>query len=129
MRLSQTKVKQLEFIASKFKVNPDSLVDALLDVGLKNPKKKRIKTPKEKVRAIEQEALDKGWTKEQLWDVYKYPRYDLRNVIYYLDDTSEICEVTEKYIAIKHYRSVGEPTILCIHNMKVEQPWITKVKT
>lgn len=42
MQLTQTKIKQLELIASKFMVNPDLLVDALLDVGLKKDKNKKV---------------------------------------------------------------------------------------
>lgn len=130
MNLSQTKISQLEFIASKVKVNPDLLVDALLDVGLlkKKAKKSEKKSSVDKVRAIEQEALNKGWTREQLWNLNKYQRYDLHGLLYFVTDNTEIVEVAEKYIALKHSISVGKDcTVLKFYNSKVPQEWVTEV--
>ncbi len=116
MQLSPTKIKQLESIASKFKVNPDLLVDVLLEVGLKKKgetKNEEIKklTPEEKVKAIETEALSKGWRTEQLWNRPKYSRYDLMGVICFVDNKTIIGEVNEKYIGLIHEKLTRDPVI------------------
>ena len=63
MQLSLYKIKELEFLASGLKLKPDTLVEALISLGFKEPKQKEIVeeikklTPEEKVEAIEEEAL------------------------------------------------------------------------
>lgn len=130
MQLSPVKIRQLESIALKLKVNPDLLLDALLDIGLKKRSKKEEKviklTPQQKVKAIEEEALNKGWTYEQLWKMPKYKNYSEMSLICFLDDYTTIGEVTEKYIVLLHERPVGGPVINNFYNILVEQPWITK---
>jgi len=131
MQLSPTKIKQLESIALKLKVNPDLLLDALLDIGIKKKTNRvvepiRKRTPEEKVKAIEEEALNKGWTYEQLWKIPKYKNYSEMGLICFIDDHITIGEVTEKHIVLLHERPVGGPVINNFYNMLVEQPWITK---
>lgn len=133
MQLSPAKIKQLESIALKFKVNPDLLVDALLDVGLKKRSKKEEKiiklTPQQKVKAIEEKALNKSWSYEQLWKIPKHKNYSEMGLICFLDDYTTIGEVTEKYIVLLHERPVGGPVINNFYNMNVMQPWIKKITT
>lgn len=125
MHLSETKIREIESIASKFKVNPDLLVEALLNVGLKKTKSEEPKqlTPEEKVKAIEEEALNKGWTYAQLWAEPKYKRYDLMGLICFVDDKTTIGEVTEKHIALLHEKPIGVPVVLNFYNLDIEQPW------
>ena len=131
MQLSSTKIKQLEFIASKLKVNPDLLLDVLLEVGIKKKKINRVepikeRTPEQKVKAIEEEALNKGWTYEQLWKKPKLKVYPDMGLICFVDETTMVGEVTKKHIALIHKKPVGEPVILNFYNKNVEQPWIKK---
>ncbi len=133
MYLSKTKIEKIELIASKFKVNPDLLVEALLDVGLKKKETKQSKqellkklTPEQKVKYIEEEALNKGWTYEQLWAITNNTDYSKKGLIYFVEDGTTIGEVTEKHIVLIHERTVGVPVINNFYNMKVEQPWIRK---
>ena len=131
MHLTKTKIKKLEFIALKFRVDPDVLVDALLYIGVKRSKRKNIEnprkfTPEEKVKAIEEEALNKGWTYEQLWCIPPHKRYDVMGLICFVDKNTTIGEVTEKHISLIHEKPVGEPVIRNFYNNKAEQPWIKK---
>ena len=131
MHLTKTKIKKLEFIALRFRVDPDVLVDALLDIGVKRSKRKNTEnprkfTPEEKVKAIEEEALNKGWTYEQLWCIPPHKRYDQMGLICFVDKNTTIGEVTEKHISLIHEKPVGEPVIHNFYNNKAEQPWIKK---
>ncbi|MBI3589831.1 MAG: hypothetical protein HY094_00435 [Candidatus Melainabacteria bacterium] len=81
---------------------------------------------KNKVKAIEAEALSKGWAHEQLWHIPDYPRYDQMGLICLVEDYTTIGEITEKHIALIKERTVGDPITNYFYNMKVEQPWITK---
>ena len=131
MYLSETKIKKIELIASKFKVNPDLLIEALLDVGLKKTKQEKPKelTPEEKVKAIEEVALNKGWTYEQLWATSNNTDYSKKGLIYFIEEDTTIGEVTEKHIGLIHERTVGGPVIHNFYNMNINQPWIKKITT
>ena len=127
MYLSQTKIKKIELIASKLSVNPDLLVDALLDVGLKKKEAKQPKqelkkpTPEQKVKTLEEEALKKGWTYEQLWATSNNTDYSKKGLIYFVTDGTTIGEVTEKYIGLIHERPVGGPIIHNFYNNQWSQ--------
>ena len=132
MSLSQYKIKELEFLASGLKLEPDTLVEALISLGFKESKQKEIVeevkklTPEEKVKAIEEEALNKGWTYEQLWATSNNADYSKKGLIYFVADSTTIGEVREKHIGLIHERTVGGPIIHNFYNMKVNQPWIKK---
>lgn len=131
MLLSKNKVKELEFLASELQVHPDALLDILFSLGFKEKKEKqiceiRIRSPEEKVKSIEEEALSKGWTYEQLWCIPPHRRYDQMGLICLVDNTTTIGEVTEKHISLIHEKPVGEPVILNFYNNKVDQPWIKR---
>ncbi|MBI3590135.1 MAG: hypothetical protein HY094_02000 [Candidatus Melainabacteria bacterium] len=136
MSLSQYKIKELEFLASGLKLEPDTLVEALISLGFKEPKQKEVVveevkklTPEEKVEAIEEEALNKGWTYAQLWTTTTNSDYSKKGLVYFVTDSTTIGEVTEKHIVLLHERPVGVPVINNFYNMLVEQPWVTKVTT
>ena len=131
MYLSETKIRKIELIASKLSVNPDLLVDALLDVGLKKtrPDKPKKLTPEQKVKAIEEKALNKGWTYEQLWAVTNNSDYSKKGLIYFIEDNTTIGEVTEKHLGLIHERTVGGTVIHNFYNMNINQPWIKKITT
>lgn len=131
MHLTKTKIEKLELIASKFRVDPNLLLDALLDIGLKKTKRKNTEvpkklTPEQKVKAIEEEALNKGWTYEQLWCIPPHKRYEHMGLICFIDNRTTIGEVTEKHISLIHEKPVGEPVIRNFYNNKAEQLWIKK---
>ena len=107
------------------------LVDALLDVGLKKTKSEKPKTltPEQKIKAIEEEALNKGWTYEQLWAIPNNSDYSKKGLIYFIEDNTAIGEVTEKHIALIHERPVGGPVIHNFYNMNINQPGIKKITT
>jgi len=133
MQLTQAKIKQLELIASKFKVNPDLLVDVLLEVGLKKKSKTKNdeikkKTPEQKVKAIEEEALDKGWTYEQLWAIPKNTDYSKKGLIYFVKDHTTIGEIKEEYITLMHERPVKGPVVHIFENkFSDKRPWVKKI--
>ena len=132
MLLSQQKVKELESLASKLSIEPDLLIDALISIGFTEKhavnEAQTIKspTPEQKVKAIEEEALNKGWTYEQLWCIPPHKRYDQMGLICFVEDHTTIGEVTEKHIVLIHERTVGGPVIHNFYNNKVEQPWIKR---
>ena len=125
MPLSSYKIRELETFAHKLNTEPDKLLDALISFVFLKSESIKLLSPEKKVKAIEEEALNKGWTLGQLWNIYKHQRQDLMGLIYYLDDNKEIIEVTEKYIAIKYLNSGA---VNKISNMNVEQEWITKIE-
>lgn len=133
MQLSKAKIRQIEHIAGIFKLEPDRLMDALIKIGFDLPKNEnqsapvRILSPEQKVKAIEEEALDKGWIYEQLWANAKW--HDKRGLVHYINDKTRIAEITEKHIALIHERPVGGPVIRNFYNMNVEQPWISRIKS
>lgn len=134
MLLSQTKVKELEFLAFKLRVDPDLLIDALISIGfteklaINEAQTVKLPTPEEKVKAIEEEALNKGWTYEQLWATSNNTDYSKKGLVYFLEDGTTIGEVTEKHISLIHERPVGGTVIHNFYNMRVEQPWIKKIE-
>lgn len=130
MLLSQQKAKELEFLASKLSIDPDLLIDALISIGFTEKYEAqtiKLSTPEQKVKAIEEEALNKGWTYEQLWKNPAYKNYSEMGLICFIDDKTTIGEVTEKYIALIHERPANVPVILNFYNNKVEQHWIKSV--
>ncbi len=118
MLLSKQKVNELESLALELNIEPDILVDALISIGfidknLEADKANVVKllTPEEKVKAIEEEALNKGWRYEQLWCKPNYKRYDLMGVVCFIDDKTIIGNVHEESIGLIHERTTGEPVI------------------
>ncbi len=126
MPLSTYKIRELELFAKKLSTEPDKLLDALISFAFVKPEPIKLLTPEEKVKAIEEEALNKGWTYEQLWATPNNTDYSKKGLIYFVDDETTIAEVTEKHIASIHERIIGGPIINNFYNMKVEQPWIKK---
>lgn len=130
MYLSETKIRKIELIASRFKVNPDLLVEALLDVGLRKTKAEKPKklTPEEKVKAIEEEALNKGWTYKQLWATTNNSDLSKKGLIYFVESDTTIGEVKEELITLIHERPVGGPVIHIFENKYSDKrPWIKKI--
>jgi hypothetical protein len=132
MPLSTYKIKELETFAHKLNTEPDKLLDALISFVFSEPKQKEIVkevkklTPEEKVKAIEEQALSKGWTHEQLWKRPKLNIYPEMGLICFIDSNTVIGNVTDKHISLIHHKPVGEPVILNFYNKNVEQPWIIK---
>jgi len=126
MSLSIYKIKELEVFASKLNTEPDRLVDALISFVFEKPEPIRLATPEEKVKVIEKEALDKGWTYEQLWKRPELNVYPEMGLICFIDDKIMIGDVKEKHISLIHERPVGVPAILNFYNNKVKQHWIKK---
>lgn len=127
MPLSPYKIRELEIFANKLNTEPDRLLDALISFVLADPKSVAIATPEEKVKVIEEEAISKGWTYDQLWKRPKLKNYPEMGLICFIDDKTFIGEVKEKHISLVHEKPIGEPVILNFYNNKVEQPWITKI--
>lgn len=116
MPLSVTKIRELEILALQLRTDPDTLLNALISLGFEESKKGKVEniqklTPEQKVKAIEEEALNKGWTYEQLWCKPNYKRYDLMGVICFVDDKTIVGEVTEKHISLIHEKPAGGPVI------------------
>ena len=129
MQLSHYKIKELEFLASGLKLEPDTLVEALISLGFKEPKQKKVKevveevkklTLEEKVKAIEEVALNKGWTYAQLWAATNNSDYSKKGLIYFVEENTTIGEVTEKHITLIHERPVGGPVIHNFYNMNIK---------
>ncbi len=133
MLLSQTKVKELEFLASGLEIDTDTLVNALISIGftekclMNEAQIVKLPTPKEKVKVIQEEALNKGWTYKQLWANPNNTDYSKKGLIYFVEGNTTIGEVTEKHIALIHERTVGGTVIHNFYNMSVEQQWIKKI--
>ena len=117
MPLSTYKMQELELFAKRLNTEPDKLLDALISFVLAEPKSIKPTTPKEKVKAIEEEALNKGWTYKQLWATSKNTDYSKKGLIYFIEDYTTIGEVTEKHIALIHERPVGGPVVHNFYNM------------
>jgi hypothetical protein len=128
MQLSIHKIRELELFAKKLNTEPDRLLDILISFAYVEPQQVRTSTPEEKLKAIEDEALDKGWTYEQLWKRPKFKNYSEMGLICFIEDKTFIGEITEKYISLVHEMPLGEPVIRNFYNSKVEQPWINKVE-
>jgi len=128
MPLSTYKMRELESFAKKLNTEPDKLLDALISFVFAEPKPVKLATPEEKVKAVEEEALHKGWTYEQLWKRPKLKVYPEMGLICFIDDKTFVGEITEKYISLVHEKPVGEPVVLNFYNNKVDQPWIVKNK-
>lgn len=132
MLLSKRKVDELELLALKLNIEPDMLLDALISIGftekysINETQTAKFPTPEEKVKAIEEEALNKGWAYEQLWKKPKLKVYPDMGLVCFVDEATMIGEVTEKHIALIHNKPVGKPVILNFYNKNVEQPWIKK---
>lgn len=92
MHLTQAKIKEIESIAFKFKVNPDLFIDALLDVGLKRTRKE-VKQEKS-IEAILEEVFPGGkWIDSDLLKdlvpIDQLPQIDLlKRVSVYIGCTS-----------------------------------------
>lgn len=131
MQLSKTKIRQIEHIAGFFKLEPDRLIDALIKIGFDFPEKGKpiLQTPEQKVKSIEEEALQKGWTYKQLWNKPNNKNYSEMGLICFVDSLTTIGEVTEKRISLIHEKPIGEPVILNLYNNNVQQPWIKKKGT
>lgn len=133
--LSPVKVKQIEQIASLFRLEPDRLVDALIKVGFEMPKEKKVDpenltiklTAEQKVKVIEEQALSKGWTYKQLWSKPNNIDYSEMGLICFVNDLTIIGEVTAKHISLIHEKPIAGPVILNFYNNKAEQPWIKKL--
>lgn len=128
MPLSTYKIKELEVFASKLNTKPDKLLDALIGFVFAEPKPIKLITPEEKVKSIEEEAISKGWTYEQLWKKPQLKSYPDMGLICFIDDSTFIGEVKEKYISLVHEKPIGEPAVLNFYNNRVDQPWIVKNK-
>ena len=117
MPLSQHIIDFIDNLAHQYDVSSDRLVLKAIFYAIEP------KSPEEKVKEIQQEAVSKGWTYEQLWN--KHPSPDLKGLIEFIDDYIEIAEVAKKHISLLHLDS---GTINKIYNMQTEQPGITKIK-
>ncbi len=126
MSLSTYKMKELELFAKKLNTEPDKLLDALISFVFAEPKPIKLTTPEEKVKAVEEEALNKGWTYEQLWKKPKLKVYPEMGLICFVSEDTMVGEVTEKRISLIHKKPIGEPAILNFYNNRVKQPWIKK---
>ena len=135
MPLSVIKIRELEILALQLRTDPDTLLNALISLGFEETKQSKQKeileevkklTPEEKVKAIEEEALNKGWTYEQLWKRPKFKNYSEMGLVCFIEDKTTVGEVTEKHIALIHERPVGGPVILNFYNMNTEQAQIRR---
>jgi hypothetical protein len=134
-QLSPVKVKQIEQIANIFRLEPDRLVDALIKVGFEIPEEKKANfepqpiklTPEQKVKAIEEKALNQGWTYKKLWNKPKTRDYSEMGLICFVDDLTIVGEVTNKHISLIHEKPTAGPVILNFYNNKTDQPWIKKI--
>lgn len=127
MQLSIHKIRELELFARKLDTKPDKLLDVLISFAYAEPQQARTSTPEEKLKAVEEEALTKGWTYEQLWKKPKFKNYCEMGLICFIEDKTFIGEITGKYISLVHEKPLGEPVIRNFYNSKVEQSWINKV--
>ena len=128
MPLSTYKIRELEMFASKLNTKPDKLLDALIAFVFAEPQPIELITPEEKIKAIEEEALRKGWTYEQLWKRPQFKNYSEMGLVCFIEDKTFIGEIRENYISLVHEKPIGEPVILNFYNSKIEQPWIAKIK-
>lgn len=133
MLLSTTKIRELEILALQLRTDPDTLLNALISLGFEEPKKEKAEkiykqTPEQKVKTIEEEALNKGWTYEQLWANPNNTDYSKKGLVYFVEDGTTIGEVTEKHIGLIHERPIGGPAIHNFYNDRVNQPWIKKLE-
>lgn len=128
MQLSPYKIRELESFAKRLNTEPDLLLDVLISFAYAEPQNVKPSTPEEKLKAVEEEALHKGWTYDQLWKRPEFRNYSEMGLICFIEDKTFIGEITEKYISLIHEKPLGEPVILNFYNNRVEQPWITKIK-
>ena len=79
----------------------------------------------EKVRKIEAQAYELGWSHEQLWHTEGW--YNKQGLVCFLHEGDDTGEVTEKYIEIfKKEDARGKRIVFGYSNLTVYQPWIKR---
>ena len=88
-------------------------------------------TAADKVNAIQDRALAKGWTADQLCNRNSRLRFPLGNehgLVCFTGPNQEIGEITEHYIEIIHSFGRNQTSILRFYNSQRLQPWMKPVE-